>query len=95
MADFSMDSFYAHLYTLDLNMAINRQADFEADPIVRGRPVVLLSKDGHAFWCSKKAMASALSFPETVQGGVIVRDSHDRPTGKSSQWIDLGILTTP
>ncbi|KAF8520380.1 amidohydrolase family-domain-containing protein [Hysterangium stoloniferum] len=57
-------------------------AQLEADPIVHGRPVVLLSKDGHAYWCSEKAMASAGSFPETVQGGVIIRDSHDRPTGR-------------
>ncbi|KAF8518737.1 amidohydrolase 3 [Gautieria morchelliformis] len=56
-------------------------ADLDSDSVVRNRPVVLLSKDGHAFWCSSKAMSVSSPFPDTVAGGVIIRDSEGRPTG--------------
>jgi predicted amidohydrolase YtcJ len=57
------------------------KADLDADPIIRGRPVILLSKDGHAFWCSSKAIELSSPLPDTVEGGVIFRDSDSRPTG--------------
>jgi len=57
------------------------EADLDTDPVLRGRPIVLLSKDGHAFWCSKKAISLSSPLPNTVEGGVIFRDSDGRPTG--------------
>ncbi|KAF8588694.1 hypothetical protein K439DRAFT_1645376 [Ramaria rubella] len=56
-------------------------ADLEADTVVRGRPVVLLSKDAHAFWCSSKVLSLASPLPDTIEGGVILRDSQGHPTG--------------
>ncbi|KAJ8593060.1 amidohydrolase 3 [Rhizopogon salebrosus TDB-379] len=57
-------------------------SDFlEADPIVRGRPVVLQSKDGHALWISKTALELSSPLPSEVEGGVIIRDSFGIPTG--------------
>ncbi|KAG0704666.1 amidohydrolase 3, partial [Suillus ampliporus] len=53
----------------------------EMDPIVRGRPVVLQSKDGHALWISKKALELSSPWPSDVEGGVIVKDSFGTPIG--------------
>ncbi|KAH7915226.1 amidohydrolase family-domain-containing protein [Hygrophoropsis aurantiaca] len=54
---------------------------FESDPVLHGRPIVLQSKDGHALWLSKTAIAMSLPWPEAVDGGIIVRDTHGDPTG--------------
>ncbi|TFK54024.1 hypothetical protein OE88DRAFT_1654482 [Heliocybe sulcata] len=56
-------------------------ADLEADPVVRGRPVVLQSKDGHALWVSEAVIRSMEPLPDSVEGGVIVRDSSGKATG--------------
>ncbi|KDR75392.1 hypothetical protein GALMADRAFT_123246 [Galerina marginata CBS 339.88] len=56
-------------------------ADLDADNIVRGRFIVLQSKDCHALWVSSKAIKESLPFPEAVDGGVIVRDPAGSPTG--------------
>ncbi|KAF4598377.1 hypothetical protein EYR38_006779 [Pleurotus pulmonarius] len=55
--------------------------DLEADSILKGRPIVLQSKDCHALWLSPKAVESSLPFPDAVDGGVIVRDKLGKPTG--------------
>ena len=60
---------------------LSTKADLDADPVVRGRPIVLLSKDGHAFWCSKKAVSLSSPLPDAVEGGIIFQDSDGRPTG--------------
>ncbi|KAL0581839.1 hypothetical protein V5O48_000207 [Marasmius crinis-equi] len=56
-------------------------ADLDADPVIRGRPVVLQSKDCHALWVSSQALEASLPLPSEVEGGVIVRDSSGQPTG--------------
>ncbi|KAF8348117.1 amidohydrolase family-domain-containing protein [Amanita rubescens] len=56
-------------------------ADLEADPVVRGRPIILNSKDWHAIWVSSKVLEDNSPLPETVEGGVIVREDDGRPTG--------------
>lgn len=53
----------------------------EMDPIIRGRPVILQSKDGHALWISKKALALNSPWPSEVEGGVIMKDSSGNPSG--------------
>lgn len=57
------------------------QADLEADPIVRGRRIILNSKDWHAIWVSSKVLEENSPLPERVEGGVIVREDDGRPTG--------------
>ncbi|KAF7293292.1 Amidohydro-3 domain-containing protein [Mycena chlorophos] len=56
----------------------------DADPIIRGRPVVLQSKDCHALWVSSRALElSTAQFPEdlVVDGGVILTDDKGQPSG--------------
>lgn len=60
------------------------QSDFDEDPVLLGRPIVLQSKDGHALWVSTSVVKSSSPFPETIDGGVIVRDASGAPIGKSS-----------
>ena len=57
------------------------QDALEADPIVRGRPIILQSKDGHALWVSKAVLELNSPLPLEVEGGVIIRDSFGTPTG--------------
>lgn len=57
-------------------------AELEKNPIVRGRPVVLQSKDGHALWVSQKILDKMLPFiPDHIEGGVIARDENGNPSG--------------
>lgn len=60
---------------------------------MRGRPIVLLGKDGHAFWCSEKAIALSGPFPDTIEGGVIVRDDKGLPAGYNNAIGPLLPLT--
>lgn len=57
------------------------QDHLENDPAVKGRKVVLQSKDGHALWVSKAVIETIDSLPHEIQGGVIVRDKNGNPTG--------------
>ncbi|KAG5221307.1 amidohydrolase family-domain-containing protein [Salix suchowensis] len=57
------------------------EEDLETDSILKGRPIVLQSKDCHALWLSPKAAEASLPFPDAVEGGVIVRDKLGKPTG--------------
>ncbi|KJA27750.1 hypothetical protein HYPSUDRAFT_197913 [Hypholoma sublateritium FD-334 SS-4] len=56
-------------------------ADLDADNIIRGRPVILQSKDCHALWVSSKAIEESVPFPASIEGGVVIRDEGGRPTG--------------
>ncbi|KAJ7873422.1 amidohydrolase family-domain-containing protein [Mycena leptocephala] len=55
--------------------------DLDADPIIRGRPVVLQSKDCHALWVSARVLQLSEPFPPSVEGGVILTDDSGAPTG--------------
>ncbi|KAG1896052.1 amidohydrolase family-domain-containing protein [Suillus fuscotomentosus] len=55
--------------------------DLDMDPIIRGRPVILQSKDGHALWLSKKTFALNSPWPSEIEGGVIMKDSSGNPSG--------------
>lgn len=57
------------------------QEEFEKDPVLQGRPIVLQSKDGHASWVSKLILDETLPLPDSVDGGVIVRDEKSDATG--------------
>ncbi|EEB90634.1 hypothetical protein MPER_11133, partial [Moniliophthora perniciosa FA553] len=56
-------------------------ADLEADPVIRGRQVMLRSKDMHSSWVSKATLDVNAPFPEKFEGGVIIRDENGSPTG--------------
>ncbi|KIK82213.1 hypothetical protein PAXRUDRAFT_832349 [Paxillus rubicundulus Ve08.2h10] len=54
----------------------------DGDPVIRGRPVILQSKDGHALWISKKVIDLSAPFPGgDIEGGVTFRDALGNPTG--------------
>lgn len=57
--------------------------DFESNSIVKGRPVILQSRDGHAIWVSRAILDANRPYPDSIDGGVIVRDSNGEPTGMS------------
>jgi predicted amidohydrolase YtcJ len=48
---------------------------------VRQHRVVLEAKDGHAIWVNSKVLEDISPLPESVDGGVIVRDATGNPTG--------------
>ncbi|KAL1736963.1 amidohydrolase family-domain-containing protein, partial [Schizophyllum commune] len=56
-------------------------ADLDADDIIRGRQVVLRSKDAHSYWVSGKTMEVNAPFPDEVEGGKIVRGEDGKPVG--------------
>ena len=53
----------------------------DSDPLVRQHLVVLEAKDGHAIWVNSKVLENMSPLPESVDGGVIVRDASGKPTG--------------
>ncbi|KAJ6476492.1 amidohydrolase family-domain-containing protein [Mycena vitilis] len=69
----------------------------DADPVIRGRPVVLQSKDCHALWVSQRVMQLSAPFPATVEGGVILADENGAPTGvlldNAQELLKLPALT--
>jgi predicted amidohydrolase YtcJ len=58
------------------------QTDLDSDPVIRGRSVVLQSKDGHALWVSSKVIMDSQPLPDMVEGGVIIHDEYGYPTGE-------------
>ncbi|KAJ3711845.1 amidohydrolase family-domain-containing protein [Lentinula guzmanii] len=56
-------------------------ADFDADPLLRGRPIALQRVDGHASWVSNRVLQIIGKLPADVEGGSIIRDSNGAPTG--------------
>ncbi|KAJ7737257.1 amidohydrolase 3 [Mycena maculata] len=60
-------------HTSWLGAAWPTAADLDADPIIKGRPVLLQSKDCHAQWFDP--------LPSSVEGGIILRDDMGAPTG--------------
>ncbi|KAJ7251771.1 amidohydrolase family-domain-containing protein [Mycena haematopus] len=56
-------------------------ADLDSDPVLRGRPIILQSKDCHALWVSSKVVEVSSPFPDVVEGGVIFRDDSGQPNG--------------
>jgi hypothetical protein len=75
------------------------QADLDADPLIPGHLVVLEGKDGHAIWVSSRAMELSAPLPDTVEGGVIIRDSDGKPTGTNfdiySSFQQKGVNSPP
>jgi predicted amidohydrolase YtcJ len=59
----------------------DEQADIDADPLLRGRPIALRRIDGHAIWVSPRVIELMGELPSDVNGGEIIRDSNGKPTG--------------
>ena len=58
------------------------QADLDANPVTRNRPIILQSKDGHAIWVSQTLIDKHAPYPDTIEGGVIVRGTDGKPSGE-------------
>lgn len=56
-------------------------ADLDADDVIRGRQVVLRSKDAHAYWVSGTTLDVNAPYPNEIEGGKIVQDDQGKPTG--------------
>jgi predicted amidohydrolase YtcJ len=65
--------------------------------VIAGRPVILQSRDGHAIWVSKRTLEANAPYPDTVEGGVIMRDEAGNPTGEVhlSFYSHYPVLTHP
>ncbi len=68
------------------------QADLDASPVIRGRSVMLRSKDGHGTWVSGRVLQDIRPLPHAVEGGVIVRDKKGKPIGKSFRSLATGFI---
>ncbi|QRW06260.1 amidohydrolase family protein [Ceratobasidium sp. AG-Ba] len=55
--------------------------DFDQDPALIGKPIVLARTDVHAYWVSNEVIRRLGPLPDTVEGGEIVRDAQGNPTG--------------
>lgn len=53
----------------------------ENDTLLKGRNIILQSKDGHALWVSYAVLQTMLPLPDEIDGGLIVRDGKGNPTG--------------
>lgn len=71
--------------------------DLDAYPLIKGHPVILQSRDGHAIWVSRATLDANAPFPDSVEGGVILRDENGEPTGvfidNAQELIKHPILT--
>ena len=68
--------------------------DFEREPLLRGRFVLLARIDGHASWVSNAILSKLDNLPDEVPGGLIVRDKAGKPTGLSDSSLADCILPT-
>jgi predicted amidohydrolase YtcJ len=57
------------------------QADFDREPLLKGRPIVLRRVDGHAIWVSPRVLELSGELPDEIEGGTIVRGEDGNATG--------------
>ncbi|KAI0270735.1 amidohydrolase family-domain-containing protein [Gloeopeniophorella convolvens] len=55
--------------------------DLHREPLLRGRHIILSRVDVHAYWVSNVVLSELSNLPESVDGGIIVRDKSGKPTG--------------
>jgi predicted amidohydrolase YtcJ len=55
--------------------------DFDREPLLRGRRISLARIDVHASWVSNRVLQLMTPLPEDIDGGLIIRDEHGKPTG--------------
>ncbi|KAF8627222.1 hypothetical protein AX15_004474 [Amanita polypyramis BW_CC] len=56
-------------------------SDLDEDPLLKGRPIMLVRIDGHARLVSPAILEVMGDLPDHVEGGEIIRDSDGKPTG--------------
>lgn len=64
----------------------------DADPVLRGKPIILFRTDLHVVWVSGRALELCGKLPKKVTGGEIIRDAAGMPTGI---LVDLAQLLVP
>jgi hypothetical protein len=65
-------------------MKVSGQADLDADPVLRDRPIILYRKDLHVAWVSSKALELTVpNLPDKIDGGEI----HSRRNGKTDGYV--------
>lgn len=57
--------------------------DLDGEPLLRGRPILLLRIDYHSYWVSNTILSNLQNLPDAVDGGLIIRDGVGKPTGPS------------
>ncbi|KAJ7039089.1 amidohydrolase family-domain-containing protein [Mycena alexandri] len=69
-------------------------ADLSADPLLRGRPILLMRVDVHAAWVSERVLEIMAPLPpdSDVEGGSIIRDAAGEPTGI---FVDNAMMLIP
>lgn len=55
--------------------------DFDREPLLRGRRISLARIDVHASWVSNRVLQLMTPLPESIDGGLVIRDKHGKPTG--------------
>jgi predicted amidohydrolase YtcJ len=63
------------------HLLLRTQDDLEADPVLRGKPIILFRVDMHAVLVSKRVLELCGKLPKTVDGGEIIVDAAGNPTG--------------
>jgi predicted amidohydrolase YtcJ len=63
------------------HLLVRAQDDLEADPVLRGKAIILFRVDLHAVWVSKRVLELCGKLPKTVDGGEIIVDAAGNPTG--------------
>lgn len=63
------------------------KADFDVEPLLRGRPIVLRRVDGHAMWVSSRVINELGSLPDHIEGGAIIRYENGKPTGEIYSFL--------
>ncbi|KAA1469512.1 hypothetical protein DENSPDRAFT_835150 [Dentipellis sp. KUC8613] len=66
--------------------------DFDEEPLLRDRYIVLSRVDGHASWVSHRVLDDISSLPDEVDGGLILRDASGKPTGV---FVDNAMALVP
>ena len=69
------------------------QADLEAEPLLRGRPMAFRRVDGHALWVSQKVIDESGELPDEVDGGAIIRDDSGTPSGDRIHSLTLNFIS--
>ncbi len=70
------------------------KGDLDREPLLRGRSVLLVRVDCHAYWVSHAILSKLNNLPDEVDGGLIVRDKAGNPTGPSDSPLICYILLT-
>jgi len=72
---------YVCLFTLSSQLLTTLKDDFDREPLLRGQRISLARIDAHTSWVSNHVLQLVAPPPEHVDGRLIIRDKHGKPTG--------------